>query len=399
MSGSVPRWLLDRLQSAGGSVPFRTYMEWALHDPHHGYYGSGRARIGTQGDFATSPSLGGEFAALLLRQLIEWLEQIPAERLSLVEAGPGEGHLIQQLVQGLTKERPDLAARLEIVLVEPNPGMVAIQRRVLEESTLPVRWTSWADLGLAPVKGVVVAHEVLDALPVDRVLWDGQQWRWQHVALEHQQLALVAGPALDPKEWARISRHRPAERDLAPGWCTEVHSGLRPWLEACAHGLQEGILLVVDYALEAWRYNAPLRSNGTLMAYRQQLASGDVLQQPGEWDLTAHLCVDAVLEAAESTGWTVLGQRRQGEALLALGLAQRLAALGESPPGDLSEVLRRREQLLRLVDPMATGDFRWLVLGRSSGAFSSASLRSLCLSDPPPPEPPTPTTPQWLGAP
>ena len=69
----APSWLLERLQAAGGSVPFRTFMAWALHDPEHGYYGGGRARIGPGGDFATSPSLGEEFAALLLPQLIEWL--------------------------------------------------------------------------------------------------------------------------------------------------------------------------------------------------------------------------------------------------------------------------------------------------------------------------------------
>ena len=83
MYGAVPRWLQDRLVDAGGSVPFRIYMEWVLHDPEHGYYGSGQARIGPRGDFATSPSLGGEFADLLLPQLIEWLEQIPSECLSL----------------------------------------------------------------------------------------------------------------------------------------------------------------------------------------------------------------------------------------------------------------------------------------------------------------------------
>lgn len=382
MYGSVPRWLLDRLEGNGGSVPFRTYMEWVLHDPEHGYYGSGRARIGPRGDFVTSPSLGGEFADLLFPQLIEWLEQIPSERLSLLEAGPGQGQLIQQVVKGLALQRPDLASRTEIVLLEPNPGMVALQRTWLEGSPLPVRWASWGELRHAPLQGVVIAHEVLDALAVDRVLWDGQQWRWQRVAHQDDQLALVPGPVLSELERERMGRLVPRTNDLVPGWCTEVHSGLVPWFKATANGVQEGILLVIDYALETRRYYAPARGDGTLMAYRQQEACADPFLEPGQWDLTAHVCVESALEAASAAGWHCLGDRRQGEALLALGLGQRFSALGRSPQANLAEVLGQREQLLRLVDPIAMGDFRWLVFGRSGLGTSPPAFQSRCLLDP-----------------
>jgi SAM-dependent MidA family methyltransferase len=391
MYGAVPRWLQDRLVDAGGSVPFRIYMEWVLHDPEHGYYGSGQARIGPRGDFATSPSLGGEFADLLLPQLIEWLEQIPSECLSLLEAGPGQGQLIQQVMQGLARDRPDLAARTEIVLVEPNPGMVALQHTRLEGSPLPVRWSSWEELCHAPLQGVVIAHEVLDALAVDRVLWDGQHWRRQIVALLDHQLALVAGDVLLPEERERMARLVPFPKDLVPGWCTELHSGLVPWFEACANGLQKGILLVIDYALDTSRYYAPSRGDGTLMAYRQQQASADPFLSPGEWDLTSHICVEAAQEAAAAAGWHCLGERRQGEALLALGLAHRFSCLGRSPQANLAEVLRQREQLLRLVDPRSTGDFRWLVFGRSDQGTSPLAVQSRCLLDPPPLDDPPPT--------
>lgn len=384
MSRSVPLWLRDRLERAGGSVPFSTFMDWALHDPEHGYYGNGRARIGPGGDFATSPSLGQEFSALLLPQLIEWLEQLPGERLSLIEAGPGEGHLASQMVQGLVQLRPDLAARSELVLVEPNSGMAALQERVLKGALLPVRWSSWAALRQTPLVGVVVAHEVLDALPVDRLLWDGNHWRWQLVSCLGGALSLVAGPVLTSEELARVTALDPAASGLEPGWCTEVSRTLGGWFQACGEAIQEGILLVMDYALEARRYYAPSRSNGTLMAYRAQQATADPFHQPGQWDLTAHLCLEAVEQAAHTAGWSLLGQRRQGEALLALGLAERLASLGDACQGDLPEAMRRREQLLRLVDPRATGDFRWLIFGRNGPGGSCPGLNSRCLCDPPP---------------
>lgn len=381
----APPWLLERLQAAGGSVPFHTFMAWALHDPEHGYYGAGRARIGPEGDFATSPSLGEEFASLLLLQVSEWLEQLPGDRLSLLETGPGEGHLARQLATGLARQRPDLATRCEVVLLEPNPGMAARQQQVLRDIPLPLRWAGWEELQRQPLSGVVIAHEVLDALPVDRVLWDGACWRWQHVASDPRGgLTLIPGPPLDPDQLDDLAALKLPSAGLPPGWCTERHPDLGPWLEACGGALRDGVLLVVDYAMEARRYYTPQRANGTLLAYQGQRAQANPLLAPGEWDLTAHLCLDTLRGAAAATGWHGLGERRQGEALLALGLAERLAAPQRLTGATLAVELRRREQLLRLVDPRALGEFRWLVFERARPGRAVGQLRSRCLREPDP---------------
>ena len=99
---TVPQWLERRLREAGGSVPFQAYMEWVLHDPEHGAYGSGQLSIGPRGDFATAPSLGADFARLLAPQVAQWLALLPGDTpLALVETGPGEGHLALQLAEAL----------------------------------------------------------------------------------------------------------------------------------------------------------------------------------------------------------------------------------------------------------------------------------------------------------
>ena len=379
----VPPWLLERLFEKGGEIPFSTYMDWVLHDPQYGAYGSGRLRIGPQGDFVTSPSLGGDFSALLAPQLVEWLlpllaEQAMAtgERLALVEGGPGEGTLALDLALVLARDWPELAKRLELVLVEPNPGMAARQRQLLRACPLPVRWSSFEQLALAPVRGVVLAHEVLDALAVERIVWDGTSWRQQVVRINLVGIngEASAAPSLrlepgEPLEPSVLSRLKPLgllepNPQRPEGWCTEWHCAVRPWLDQCAAGLSQGTLLVVDYALEAWRYYGPQRSNGTLMAYRQQQACSDPLVEPGTWDLTAHLCIEGLLIDSEATGWQPLGHCRQGEALLALGLAEQLHGLQKLPSSGLREALARREALLRFVDPGALGDFRWLAFGR-----------------------------------
>jgi len=389
-SHPAPPWLVERLQADGGSVPFRTYMQWALHDPEHGAYGSGRLQVGPRGDFATSPSLGPDFAALLAPQLAQWLEQQPADQpLALVEAGPGEGDLALQLAQQLASGWPHLAARTTLLLIEPNAGMAERQRRRLEGAPLPCRWLSAEELAAEPVAGVLLAHEVLDALAVERIEWDGAHWRRQRVALHEDpaagpSLRLEPGEPLEPEATEQLAPLglSPAGSQRPPGWCTELHPELGPWLQQAAAGLRSGVLLVIDYAHEAWRYYAPQRSNGTLMAYRRQQASDDPLQQPGHWDLTAHLCLESLEVAATAHGWQPLGQRRQGEALLALGLAQRLHALQQQPAGELANLLARREALLRLVDPHTLGDFRWVAFARDDG--TAAPINSaLFLNDPP----------------
>jgi len=391
----APPWLAERLRAAGGAVPFRLYMEWALHDPEHGAYGSGRLQVGPRGDFATSPSLGPDFAALLAPQIAQWLQQQPADApLALVETGPGEGHLALQLAEALAAGWPELAARSTLLLVEPNAGMAARQRTLLAAAPLPCRWLSFSELAAEPVRGVMLAHEVLDALAVERIVWDGALWRRQRLALHEgaeaePSLRLEPGEPLEPQAAAELQSLGllPASPQRPPGWTTELHPGLAPWLAQAAAALAAGQLLVIDYAHEAWRYYAPSRSNGTLMAYRQQQASDDPLQQPGHWDLTAHLCLDSLLAAAEASGWQPLGQRRQGEALLALGLAQRLHGLQQSAAAGLPELLRRREALLRLVDPTALGDFRWIAFARSSAADqpdpAEPAALPLFLQDPP----------------
>ena len=382
-----PAWLAPRLRAAAGAVPFSTFMAWALHDPEHGAYGAGRLRIGPGGDFATAPSLGGDFAALLAPQVADWLAALGPGPLALVEAGPGEGSLALQLAQALQLGWPDLAAHLTLVLVEPNAGMAERQRQLLQTSPLPCCWSDWPELAQAPLRGVVLAHEVLDALAVERVEWDGALWRQQQVRLrdEHPAMPLLVlepGGPLQPQAAAslRALGLDPPGDQRGPGWCTELHPGVGPWLAACGQALEAGQLLVIDYALEAWRYYAPQRSAGTLMAYRGQQASQDPLQEPGAWDLTAHLCIESLQAEARAAGWQSLGQCRQGEALLALGLAQRLHGLQQGEPAGLAALLASREALLRLVDPHTLGDFRWLAFSR--GALPEAVEPPLFLREP-----------------
>lgn len=380
-AASIPFWLLRHFQQSAEPVPFSRYMDWVLNDPEGGYYGSGSASIGPQGDFVTSPSLGQDFGEMLALQLSTWLRSLADQpgTLSIVEVGPGEGDLSMALVAALPQLCPELIGRLELVLVEANPGMRRRQEQKLAGVRgLRVRWSSWDDLLHHPLQGVMVAHELLDALPVDRLIQKEGALRLQTVGLTNEQTLKWEDMSLPASLAASIGMLCSQTGCAIPpegseeGWTSEWHSSLATWMDEAATVLPTGWLLVIDYAMEAARYYHPQRSQGTLMTYHQQRAGADPLMDPGALDITAHLCLESLAMAADQAGWTALDTRKQGEALLALGLAQRLHGLQRLPPNRLSEALQRREALLRLVDPAALGDFRWILLGQNVSACFNA---------------------------
>ena len=375
MGAPCPAWLASHLQQAGGELSFRSFMELALNDPAHGFYGAGHAHIGTDGDFVTSPSLGTDFAALLTIQLVTWLKKFSASMpLSVVEIGPGEGHLAADLLQTLQEQAADLIDRIELVLVESAAGMRERQEQRLRRvpSTVPVRWCSLDQLIDQPVTGIVLAHELLDALPVERLIYrDGELQQLmltlgsdQHLTWTHRSLPESFRDQLE-MVCQRCDIHLPPV-GAEERWVSEWHSDLPDWFRRVGAGLSEGILLVIDYALEARRYYTTRRREGTLMAVRGQHAGLDPLDNIGLQDLTSHLCIETVVDAALQSGWRVRGHARQGEALLALGLAQRLHELQRLQADQLSQAFNRREAMLRLVDPAGLGDFRWLLYARGN---------------------------------
>ncbi len=375
LSANCPQWLASRIVEAGGSISFHQYMDWALNDQDHGAYACGRLKIGKEGDFATSPSMGSDFAGLLAVQLVDWLDQLQSRNiydlpLSLVEFGPGEGHLAFDLVQELSAIRPSIVEQLELVLVEINEGMVSRQKKLLSSiSNVPVRWVSLEELQKNPVIGVMVAHEVLDALPVERVVLRHNKLLRQGVRLDYKNssssLSFTELPLSTSLEKSLLEVHDSLGINIPPddaidGWCSEFHSDLSSWFKKTSEALIYGSLLIIDYALEAHRYYNSSRESGTLISYRNQFSSNEVLQDPGYWDITSHLCIETLNFYAKKNNWNYLGEVRQGQALLALGLAERLFLLQKLPKSQLDTALRRRESLLRLVDPFGLGEFRWL---------------------------------------
>ena len=185
-----PEWLIDQIINSGGSISFYKYMYLVLNDPENGFYSTGKLNIGKNGDFCTSPSMSNDFARLLAIQVIDWLldlekSEIDSELYSLVEIGPGEGDLSRDLIMAIAEIAPALISKLELVLVELNVGMRRRQEKVVNNlQGINCRWSNIEDLTLRPVTGVVIANEVLDAFPVERLVFSDNKVFRQGVSLK-----------------------------------------------------------------------------------------------------------------------------------------------------------------------------------------------------------------------
>ena len=285
-------------------------MELALYCPEYGYYET-KKDIGRRGDFYTSVSVGRLFGRLLAFQFAEWLGRLPpaGRKPCIVEAGPHDGQLARDILDWLQSRRPEQFGRIEYCLLEPSPRRREWQRETLEAFAPHVRWGDSLDSLLPPagpaeprppgLNGIVFSNEFLDAMPVRRHGWDAGRRKWFEWGV-----ALEGGRCV----WARIedSDFRfplpELEAVLPDGYTVETSPAAGRWWREAADRLEHGWLLTLDYGGEAEELFTPARARGTLRAYSRHHASHDVLANPGEQDLTAHVNFSALRQAGEAGG-------------------------------------------------------------------------------------------------
>ena len=288
-------------------------MEVALYCPIFGYYErlGGAVRVGRQGDFITSVSVGKLFGGLLAFQFSAWLEELPGPQLDLVEAGAHDGALAADILAWFRLRRPDLVPRLRYWVVEPSPRRQGWQRARLDKFAGQVRWIpALSDLPSHSVQGVVFSNELLDAFPVNRLGWDAARSNWFEwgVAQEAGRFAWRRLPVTPHAPWP--ARLRSLGLEIPPelaavlpdGFTLDVCPAAGDWWRQAASVLAQGRLLTFDYGLMAQEFLLPRRASGTLRAYSRQHAVEDPLADPGGQDLTAHVNFTDLEQSGEALG-------------------------------------------------------------------------------------------------
>jgi SAM-dependent MidA family methyltransferase len=236
------------------------------------------------------------------------LTALDGDTLQLVEAGAHDGQLAHDLLTWLQAHRPDLWPQLECWILEPSPHRLTWQKSRLAPFAPQVRWLdSWNRVAERAVNGIIFSNELLDAMPVHRLGWDASAKRWFEwgVGFEHDQfvwrrLAEAPGPLAD----ALMPAHLPPQllAALPDEFTLEVCPEAAAWWAQAASRLGAGYLLTFDYGLREEEFFTPERSRGTLRAYRAHHLSPDVLADPGEQDLTAHVNFSTLEAAGEAAG-------------------------------------------------------------------------------------------------
>lgn len=303
---SIEQILLSRLKDAG-SISFAEFMDTALYDPLHGYYASGKARIGGTGDFVTAVSSGPLFGRLLARQFQEmWTLLGSPNSWILVEQGAFDGRLCCDILEGLQENAPRCFEATNIHLVEPYSQFQLRQGVTLKRFAAKITWHR--SLATLPeFTGVHYSNELLDAFPFHIVRRNEKQWLELKVTAQGCSLIFTPHPISDPGLVVRTHELPTAE----PGFTTELCLTHREWLRELRCKLISGWVLAFDYGMSQDEFFLPHRKDGTASAYHSHQREKNLLARPGSHDLTAHVNFSALTRDAHATGWNIVGYTDQ----------------------------------------------------------------------------------------
>lgn len=356
------------IAAAGGQLGFDRFMELALYAPGLGYYVAGSPKLGPDGDFVTAPEISPLFGRCIATACAEALDALGGG--AILELGAGTGSLAAEVLATLS-ERAGADARgpERYLILEPSPDLAAIQQQRLHQRVPELAGRcAWVQQLPKQFRGIMLANEVLDAMPVHRFCIDDE-------GAVQEIVVTCAGTGFGDSETPASPALRAAVRRLQaqglavnPGFCSELNLRLAPWARAMAEALEAGLLLVIDYGYPRAEYYQAERHQGTLMCHRRHQAHTDLYSSIGLQDITAHVDFTALAEAGLGAGLDLAGYTTQSSFLIGCGIDQLIADAAGDDPMALLEFSAGAKQLLL---PTAMGE-RFQVLGLSRGLDATA---------------------------
>lgn len=349
-SQALTQQILQTLASRH-AMPFSEFMQQTLYTPNLGYYANNLTKIGPEGDFITAPEISPIFSRCLAQQANDVLETLTHP--NIVEFGAGRGTMARDILLAL----PPQTALEHYYIIELSASLKAEQQKTLQ--TLPpelyqkVIWLN--ELPKTPIQAVVLANEVLDAMPFERLELKDNQAQMMQVEFNDKTQTFHWGtePITNPKIQKLADQliqniGFPAEGSYQ----TEINLNIQPWLNSIAQFLTQGMVLLVDYGYARAEYYQPARTMGTLRCHYQHLAHNDPFFYPGLQDITAHVDFTAVAESAIEVGFKVAGFTTQAHFLMGSGLLEMAAPID----ADITEQIKIAQQIKTLTLPNEMGE-------------------------------------------
>ncbi len=316
-----------RIQAAGGSLSFADFMQEALYAPGLGYYAAGATKFGRSGDFVTAPEVSPLFGRVLARTCAEVFETLGDG--GILEFGAGSGRLAVDVLRKLESlgSLPSCYSILELSadLRERQSALLARELPHLMERL------RWLDRLPDTHRGLVIANEVLDALPVERFcINDGV--RQLRVGLDGHRFRWYEAPAPPRLESAVAHIESELGRQLEPGFTSEYSPLAAPWVASVCDRLEAGLALLFDYGTSRREYYAPDRFQGWLRCHFRHHVHDDPLHVPGIQDISCWVDFSAAAEAAAGAGAEIAGFVPQAAFLLTGGILDEAATYEPASP-------------------------------------------------------------------
>ena len=357
-----------------GRITFADFMAACLYEPGLGYYTSPGRKVGAEGDFYTSITVHAAFGRVIAREIAQmWRSMGMPTAFTLVECGAGNGRLACDIMDFLAEREPEMYQTLRLVLVEQEPSLESAQREMLAAHSGRLTWLSPDEFasGSFTFSGCLYTNELIDALPVHRVVMTDEGLREMYVTRGDGEFAEEAGEPSTPEIEAYLKR---AAVELLPGQQAEVNLNAPRWLAAAAKALTGGFILTIDYGHPAAELYTPRRKLGTLLCYyRHQIEENPYLRL-GRQDITAHVDFTTLMTCGEELGLQNVWFGEQYRFLLSAGIVEEIEEIERSDRSE-EEKLRLRLTLKKLILPEGGMGDTFKVLIQSRGV---ATPRLLC---------------------
>lgn len=358
--------IIQTIKQQGGKIPFAQFMELALYAPTLGYYSAGSKKIGSEGDFTTAPEISALFSYSVAKQCEEIFDRL--EDGNILEFGAGSGKMAVDILSYLATRN---ALPKHYFILETSAELKQRQRETFEKNAPHLlSHIQWLDSLPTYFNGVMLANEVIDAMPVHRFLINGNDIQEYYVGWENDVFIWLTDNPTSPQLLDEINKIKKECLPHAMHYTSEFNLRGGAWLRSLSESLAKGAILLIDYGFSRDSYYHPDRSEGTLMCHYRHRAHSNPLILVGLQDITAHVDFSFIAESAIKTGLTVAGYTTQAAFLLNCGI---LDLIEESP--SLVKRLEISRQIQTLTMPHEMGElFKvMLLLKNMEGEFMGFS--------------------------
>ncbi len=352
-----------------GKITFADFMELALYHPEHGYYTSGKEKIGKKGDYYTSSDVHPVFGELIARQLEQMWRLMGKGWFTVVEMGAGKGRFCYDIINFIKKKFPEFFEEVDYKIVEISQNLIERQSSTLKGLEDKVSWESLSEDGFSfePVIGSFLSNEFVDSLPVHQVVVENNCLKEIYVTIKDDKFCEVID---DLSDLALEDYFAKSKISLKEGQRVEVNLRALDWVKNISRYLKRGFVITIDYGYLAEDLYSEQRHRGTLMCYYEHITSENPYERVGSQDITSHVNFSSLMEAGNRCGLNTTGFTRQSKFLIALGILDEMNKV----QGDIGKLLTIKNLFL----PGGMGDiFKVLIQHKGIDNPELIGLRSM----------------------